>query len=548
MRGRRLTTLAGCLVAALLGACTPEPARVPVEPGTASPKPAGEIGIQGCPPVRRLVPGDTTDTCGLRIMEAVTARLVRLDPATGAPVNDLATSIETTDQRTFTVHLAPGRRFHDGTEVVAESFVRAWSWAAYAPNKASGARFFDAIEGAAAMRCTEGCPGQRPTRLAGLEVVDDHTFTIRTTRPVADLPARLAHPVFAPLPASFFAEGGEQAYAAKPVGAGPFRFASASPTQVVLDRADEYAGPAPARVRRVTVWMYDDPSHGVGPQRAYDDVVANRLDFTAVIPTDMLLDDQWKTDLRDRSAQADTQTPVVLAFLATDKQLADNPRLRRSIGRAIDRQTLARRIFQDTRTPATSWVPPAVPGYSGGACADLCTFDLDGAKQLYAAAGGYTGELDVTVDGDGGHKEWADSLCNQLKTNLGVDCQVNVLPDEKAVLEAIEAGRLTGLVRLDPVADHVSPGAYLAPFRSDSPADVSGFRDPHFDELLDRAAAAGDRAQALGLYRQAEARLAADPPSIPLWYASTPVGWSTRVTDVRLTPFGTLDLSQVRVR
>ena len=63
-----------------------------------------------------------------------------------------------------------------------------------------------------------------------------------------------------------------------------------------------------------------------------------------------------------------------------------------------------------------------------------------------------------------------------------------------------------------------------------------------------RAAGATSQAAANEAYRRAEQLLAQDPPSVPLWYASTPVGWSNRVTDVKVTLFGTLDLSSIRVK
>ena len=36
--------------------------------------------------------------------------------------------------------------------------------------------------------------------MSGLKVVDDHTFTIKTTEKVSNLPVRLGYSAFAPLP------------------------------------------------------------------------------------------------------------------------------------------------------------------------------------------------------------------------------------------------------------------------------------------------------------------------------------------------------------
>ena len=35
---------------------------------------------------------------------------------------------------------------------------------------------------------------------------------------------------------------------------------------------------------------------------------------------------------------------------------------------------------------------------------------------------------------------------------------------------------------------------------------------------------------------------------MPMWSYSTTFGWSDRVTDVKMTPFGTLDVSSIKVK
>ena len=58
-----------------------------------------------------------------------------------APENDIAESIETSDNKIFTVKLKP-YKFHDGTEVKAKNFVDAWNYTAYGPNGQEGSYFY----------------------------------------------------------------------------------------------------------------------------------------------------------------------------------------------------------------------------------------------------------------------------------------------------------------------------------------------------------------------------------------------------------------------
>ena len=131
-------------------------------------KTGGEITVRGCNPQNPLVPSNTTETCGGNVIDAVFAKLVHYDAETAKPTNDIAESIETTDNQNFTVKLKQGYKFHDGTEVTSKSFVDAWNYAAYGPNAQSSGYFMEPIEGYADLQCAgttnpdDPCEGLHP--------------------------------------------------------------------------------------------------------------------------------------------------------------------------------------------------------------------------------------------------------------------------------------------------------------------------------------------------------------------------------------------------
>ena len=267
----------------------------------------GEITVRGCVPQNPLVPANTNEVCGGNILDAVEAKLIRYNSDTAAPELDIAQSIDTTDNQNFTVKLKPGYKFQDGTEVKAKNFVDAWNWAAYGPNANLNSYFLTPFEGYNDVQCgfksdgaTADCTGKPPKAktMSGLKVVDDHTFTIKTSEKVSNLPVRLGYTVFAPLPDSFFKD--PKAYAQKPVGAGPFKVDSVSDTETVLSKFADYSGAYKPNVDKVTFRYYTDDG------AAYNDVVANNLDITDTIPTDRLTGDLYKTELQDRNGIRDT--------------------------------------------------------------------------------------------------------------------------------------------------------------------------------------------------------------------------------------------------
>ncbi len=348
----------------------------------------------------------------------MTSKLIRYNTENAAPENDIAESIETSDNKLFTVKLKP-YKFHDGTEVKAKNFVDAWNYTAYAPNGQAGS-YFMAPDRRLRRHPVPGWRRARrrrsPRSMTGLKVVDDTTFTIETSEPVSNLPVRLGYSAFSPLPDSFFAD--PKAFEKKPIGAGPFKMDSISNTEFVLSKFADFSGATKANVDKLTFRIYQDPA------AAYADAVAGSLDYIddSNIPQDQFVGDAYKSDFPDRNSQRESLVNGWITFSPDDPQLKDNVELRKALSRAIDRDLIVKQIFSDTRTPATGWVSPGVDGYKADVCGDSCKFDPAAAKAAFDAAGGYKGTLTMTYNADAPNKAWSEAVCNSIKNTLGVDC------------------------------------------------------------------------------------------------------------------------------
>lgn len=507
-------------------------------------KDGGTITIRGCTPQNPLIPANTNETCGGNVLDAVTAKLVHYNSDTAAPELDIAESIDTTDNQNFTVKIKSGYKFSDGTEVKASNFVDAWNWDAYGPNAQQNSYFFEPIEGYADLQCSDDTCKAKPKadKMTGLKVVDDHTFTIKTTEKVSNLKVRLGYTAFAPLPDAFLKDPKNTKWAKMPIGAGPFTVTANSATQIELTRNKDYSGSYKAHVDKVIYKIYNDAAP------AYNDTVANQLDVTDLIPTDQLTNDQWKQDLANRWGIRQSGVFQSITPSSKDKQLA-NADLIKALSMDIDRATITKQIFAGSRTPADGWVSPVVDGYVKNACGDLCTYDKAKAKELYQKSGGYKGTLTIAVNGDGDHKAWSQAVCNGWKNDLGVDCQLKVTPDFKTLRDQVNKRELTGFFRTGWQMDYPSIENFLTPLYATGASSNDGdYSNKAFDAKLKEAAAATDEKQANTLYGDAEKMLAEKVPAIPLWTVSTPFGWSNKVTNVKLTPFGTIDLSSISVK
>jgi oligopeptide transport system substrate-binding protein len=508
----------------------------------------GEITVAGCTPKNALVPGGTSETCGGDIIDAMTSKLVRYNTENAAPEMDIAESIETTDNKNFTVKLKPDYKFQDGTVVKAKNFVDAWNYTAYGPNGQDGSYFYAPIQGYTDTQCLDAdCKKEpRSKTLVGLKVVDDTTFTIQTSEPVSNLPVRLGYSAFAPLPDSFFAD--PESFKTKPIGAGPFKLDSISNTEYVMSKFADFSGADPAHVDKLTFRIYQDPA------TAYADAVAGSLDYIdeSNIPQDQFVGDAYKSDFPDRNSQRESGRISWVWFSSSDSQLKDNPALRKAISRAIDRDLIAKQIWSNTVTPATGWVSPVVDGYKADQCGDSCKFDAAAAKSAYEAAGGYKGTLTMSYNADSPNKAWSEAVCNSIKNTLGLECVATPTVDFATYQKKIDDNEFKGIFRASWQMDYPSIENFLVPLYAKGawpPGSNWGrFDSPKFDDLTAQAAAAPTPDEANALYQQAEAVLAEDFPSAPLWYPKTTAVWSEKVTDVKVNAFGVLDFSAIQVK
>src|ERR1700678_4164197 len=123
--------------------------------------------VNGGEPANPLIPTSTNDSNGGRILDRLFAGLMSYD-ASGKVSEEVAQSIETSDNVNYRVILKPGWKFTDGSPVTAHSFVDAWNYGALSTNAQLQQDFFSPIEGFDVGRTT----------MSGLRVVSDLEFSV----------------------------------------------------------------------------------------------------------------------------------------------------------------------------------------------------------------------------------------------------------------------------------------------------------------------------------------------------------------------------------
>ncbi|HET6533047.1 MAG TPA: ABC transporter substrate-binding protein [Actinoplanes sp.] len=508
----------------------------------------GAITIDGTQPEVGLVPANTTETGGGKIIDFMWTGLVQYPNDGSDPVNAVAESINTTDSKVYTIKIKPNTKFHDGTVVRAKNFVDAWNWAAYSPNGAQNGSFFSDIQGFTDVH-TEDPDGEGPKEapeptvkeMSGLKVVDDTTFEVTLASPFSIFPVKLGYSAFMPLPDAFFTQTPE-VFGKKPIGNGPVKFVSwQDNVEVKLTRFDDYTLDDKVKIKDVTIRMYQEDT------AAYNDLVSGTLDFQQQIPVSALAGDKWKADLGERAIEAQIPVKQIISFPLYDKRFQD-ANLRKAISMSINRAEIADKIFFGTRAPANSWSSPLAPGHVANDCT-VCKFDPAAAKAALEQSGGFTGEMVIYYNSDGPHKEWMEAVAQQIKTNLGINARAEGVPTFAVFRETINARKAKGPYRAGWQQDFPTVENWLGPLYVTGASSNDGlFSNAEVDRLYKEGAAAATVDAANAKFAEALKVVDSQVPAMPMLDVEQQSGVSDRVTGVKVTNVGEIDLSSVEIK
>ncbi|WP_281260480.1 peptide ABC transporter substrate-binding protein [Pseudosporangium ferrugineum] len=280
---------------------------------------------------------------------------------------------------------------------------------------------------------------------------------------------------------------------------------------------------------------------------AYNDLVSGTLDFQQQVPVSSLAGDKWKADLGDRAIEAQIPVMQILGIPFYDKRFT-NVNLRKAISLSINRAEIAEKIFFNTRKPATSWSSPLAPGHTDNDCT-VCKFDPAAAKAALQEAGGFTGELVLYYNADASHKEWMEATAQSIKTNLGINARAEGMPTFAVFRQQINDHRMTGIYRAGWQQDYPDVENWIGPLYVTGGSSNDGlFTNADVDKNYKDGTAAPSVEAAHAKFAEATKVIDQQVPAIPMFEVTQQSGVSDRVTGVKTTNVGEIDLSSVQLK
>lgn len=449
--------------------------------------------------------------------------LVVPDPAGGPPRPGAAESWTTSvDGLVWTFKLRADARWSDGSPVTAGDFVYSFRRALNPALAAPKAQLFFALKNAAALYRNQLSDPQ----LLGATAPDARTLILTLERPTPQLLALAASGAWLPVhPPSVEKFGGSTArdgawtHPGNYVGNGPFILREWRPSQhLLIARNPHYHAAAAVKLSEVRFQIYDTSDT---EERAFR---AGQLDVTMAVPFSKL--STYSAPILRRAALHETRYLV----LNTTRAPLNDPRVRRALSLALDRDALVRSVLRGAQRPALSFIPPGLGGYTG---TTQLAADPAAARALLAEAGFANGKDFPRLEFSawGVNPAILEAIQQMWRRELGLETSI-VQREGKVHLAAVSAGDFT-IALMPAIPDYDDAAALFDELATGASGNFPRWSDARYDDLVRRADRETDPLRRTALYREAEQVMLGQMPIVPLYFNAQDYLLSPRVTGWR---------------
>jgi len=435
------------------------------------------------------------------------------------------------DGKTYTFKLRQDVQWSDGVHLRAQDFVASWQRLLDPKTAAAYAYFLFSIEGA------EDYNQGRNQDFAqvGVHALDDHTLQVKLSKPEAQWIYIPSFWVTFPMRKDVLERWGSSwDRPGRMVTLGPYVLAEHElESKIVLQANPRYYGKR-GNVEKMVGLIISDDSTAL---KLYE---GGRLDFLGDIPTMELKRLRQNSDLKILP-----YLKVVYMGLVTSRGPSSDLHLRRAIAMAIDKVKIGQ-ILSGGQTPATSFVPPSVLGYSKKMG---LAFNVKRAQEELKLAKLHPGQsvpIEFLLPSRENSLLVAQFIQEELKKNLGL--QITLQPfDNKTYRSKLEA-RATPQFLASWSADYPDPDNFISVFMSYSGNNRTTWKSSHYDALALKAKHLLNRHDREREYFKLQRTLLEDEAVIvPLYYEPNPVLVKPRVRGLELNPINYLNIRRVEL-
>jgi peptide/nickel transport system substrate-binding protein/oligopeptide transport system substrate-binding protein len=454
------------------------------------------IGTQD---VKTLDPGLLTDLSSNQALQLISNGLVSLDPSTLKVVPDLASSWDTSaDGKTWTFHLRSGLKFSNGDPLTASDVAYTLD-RAFSPEidgKSGTASYYLGINDVPnIVGAPERAAGKSPTIIGtGVVATSDTTLQINLIQPAAYFLDQLTYPVSWVVDKKVVDQYGPNWWDGHFVGAGPFILKSwVHKSQLTFVPNPNWYGP------RLTLTEVDMPMI-VDPNTAWNNWQSKQADIAGVPAADYPI-------ARALGKSEFFEGPALnIQPLVLNSKVApfDNLTVRQAFAEAVDRDTIAGLVWNNTVLPSDHLVPQGMPGYFPG-LKGLPFNPQDAKAKLLSVYPDVSKVPPITFEypkGSTDEDKMMAKVQQDYQTYLGVHVNLNSV-DFGTMLNDLPTLKVQAY-QLGWIEDYPDPQDTMDLFISGSPNDQQNFSNAQVDSLIKQGDILQDLNARTAAYNQAE--------------------------------------------
>ncbi|SDF97015.1 peptide/nickel transport system substrate-binding protein [Fontibacillus panacisegetis] len=455
-----------------------------------------EITIARAFDVNGLDPGFLTENA--QVVDNIFDTLVKRDENEQL-VPGLATSWSQVDENTWEFKLRENVKFTNGEPFNAEAVKYSIDRVLNPDNNAPTAGYISTIQ--------------------EVQVVNDYTVHVITKNPDPLVPTRFNRYPTEIVPPKYTEEVGQEQFAQKPVGTGPYKFVEWNKgSSVVLEVNKDYWNGEP-EVKKITFRSIPEASTRVSA------LLNGEVDLiTAVSPEDR---EKIEGSSNAKLSSVERAGNTVYVGFKTDVEPFNNPKVRQALNYAIDTKSIVDNVLRGAAVQTESLIGPKDFGYAGEF--DTYGYDPDKAKQLLSEAGypdGFSATLD-TVNWYIKNTDVAQVIAEQLKA-IGVNITVNNV-ESSVYRTLVPSGKQNSMYVLGWSSTNTldADAAIYAILHSGE--SYSTYSNPEVDAKLEEARGTTDEERRKTLYKEIEEIVLQDAPRIFLYQENQYYGVSKKL-------------------
>ena len=465
-----------------------------------------------------LDPHKATAVADGKIITALLEGLVRPDPKDDTGVlPGMAESWERNEDATVWTFRLYEARWSDGRPVTAQDFAYAFRRMLHPSFGGKYAEMLYPLKNAERFN-----KGECPWEDVGVQTPDARTLVLTMGGPMPHLLPLLLHFTWCPLPAHHVeAMGGmldRRSLWTKPenwVGNGAYVLAQHEYNNFLEVRANPLYHRA-AQVRNKGV-RFLPTVNGYTETRMFFD---GKLHITNNVPPEMAA---WAAQKAPTEFCNDAYYSTVFYRLNTARPPLNDPRVRRALSLALDREALVRDVVRGVGSPSFAFTPPVsgyapvVPGWSHGTQEQ----HLAEARRLLAEAGFPDGRgfpvLELMTTSRDVQRILAECVQAMWKQNLGIN--VDIRANEWTAYKAAQRSGQYDISASNWSGDYPDPATFVELWRTGGGNNCTAWGDADCDAALSAAAACADPVERLQHLRRAESVMTEAQPVIPLYHS-----------------------------